>query len=241
MLVLFHRFGGLGALILPNTISLSWVFKSFLYPQGVSGTVSWSCPEFCGRRGHACSYFLSFIMSDYSSAHPCPLSSIPDTLLMLGLCWRWVALYLLFDLLSISLLTFLFCLCQSLHFVPDFLVYGHSCLFSPGLGIIFFTSFTLLSAPSLKTLLIHISKLLNPSLTTLQFPVFWDLVIKKLKFRWGHASLLCHISFLFPVWQFAHVLVRTDLFQFYLEILVMSLFLKIPSPALREKRIHYSP
>lgn len=141
MLVLFHRFGGLGALILPNTISLSWVFMSFLYPQGVSGTVSWSCPEFCGRRSHACSYFLSFIMSDYSSAHPCPLSSIPDTLLMLSLRWRWVVLYLLSDLLSISLLTFLFCLCQSLHFVPDFLVYGHSCLFSPGLGIIIFFYF----------------------------------------------------------------------------------------------------
>lgn len=126
-----------------NFSVISLHFRSFLYPQGVWGTVSWSCPEFCGRRGHACLYFLSFIMFDYSSAHPCSLSSIPDTLLMLGLCWRWVALYLLFDLLSISLLTFLFCLCQSFHFVPDFLVYGHSCLFSPGLGIIF-----LLHSPS---------------------------------------------------------------------------------------------
>lgn len=60
----------------------------------------------------------------------------------------------------------------------------------------FFTSFTLLSASSLKTLLIHISKLLNPSLNTFQFPVFWDLVIKKLKISLRSRCLT--LSYLFP-------------------------------------------
>lgn len=144
MLVLFHRFGGLGALILPNTISLSLVFTSG--PSSTPRSLGHSLlivPRVLWETSPCLFILLSFIMSEYSSAHPCPLSSIPDTLLMLGLCWRCVTLYLLFDLLGISFLTFLFCLFQSLHFVPDFLVYGHSCHFSPGLGIIF-----LLPSPS---------------------------------------------------------------------------------------------
>lgn len=134
--------------------------------------------------------FLSLIMSECSSTHPCPLSSLA---FLCCLVYPKGVSPCVFIWLTISFLTFLFSLFQSPHFVPDFLIFG--CGSSPGPGII-----SLLHSPScmhpLWRLLIFTRQLLNSLSTILLFSVFGDLVIKKLRFGGGHVALPRFVMFL---------------------------------------------